>query len=170
MRRTALLLTAAFAAVVLLVSPAGAQTNPYSGTTTGLSSATPNPAPGATVTITGAGCAAGETVRILVAGTQVGTVTAGADGSFSAAITAPTTPGPVLVNAVCGTDVLGILLQVAAPAPAPAPGATPGAGRLPTTGSDSLPLVKIGAVLLASGAFAVLAVRRNQPLRARAIR
>ncbi|MBK5224749.1 MAG: hypothetical protein JJE52_18120 [Acidimicrobiia bacterium] len=164
MRRTTALIAATLAAVALFASPVAAQD--YDGVTTGLTTTTATPEPGGTIVIAGTGCAPGQTVNAFISDSPAGSTTANASGAFSASITAPTTPGQYRINAVCGTQVFGIVVNVgglgAPPTQAPG-GDTGGAGELPVTGSNSLPLVKVGAVLIAAGGIAVLAVRRQRP-------
>lgn len=155
--RRAIALTAAVLITLLVASPAGAQANPYEGTTTGLTTTTPSPAPGGTVTVAGSGCAAGADVGIFLDGASVGTVAADSAGAFSAQVTAPTAVGSYTINAVCGDEVLGLVINVAAT------GTTTGAGALPTTGSDSLPLFQLAVALVAMGGLAVLFTRKRRP-------
>lgn len=120
----------------------------------------PNPGPGDSVTISGASCVIGAEVSITLEGVEVATATVGADGTFSATfdIPADAAPGDYLVQVIgCGTEVLGTTITVSGPAPTPG-----GSGALPETGSSNTePLVRTGAVLLAAGAVLVFAVRRR---------
>jgi len=179
MRRTLALITAVVGTVVLLAAPAAAQYE--GGLLVTISTDTPNPPVGSQVNILGAGCPPGSTVTLFVDGVSVGTATADADGEFAFVITAPSTPGPVEVTAQCGDEPPGVAeltLNVVAAgagagAGAPGLGASAGAGgqlatsaaaggQLATTGSDTFPIVRIGAVLLAVGGIAVLATRRQR--------
>ncbi|MGK2950550.1 MAG: LPXTG cell wall anchor domain-containing protein [Acidimicrobiales bacterium] len=119
------------------------------------------PGPGDTVTISGESCAVGAEVTITLAGEEVATATVGDDGTFSTTFDVPAdaAPGDYEVEVIgCGAEVLGTTITVSGPAPTPAAG-----GALPETGSsDTEPLVRTGAVLLAAGAVLVFAVRRRQ--------
>ena len=75
--------------------------------------------PGATVTVSGEGCAAGVEVTILLGETEVATATTGEDGTFSASFEVPagTAAGTYTVDAVdCTVDVLSTTLTVRAAA------------------------------------------------------
>ena len=161
MRRT-LALIAVAAISLLAAGPAGAQSNPYSGTTTGLAASDTTPAAGARVTVSGSGCAAGADVAAYLDGAAAGSTTADGSGAFSASIDAPTAAGTYTVNAVCGATVLGVVITVGGAAAAAPDGAT-----LPVTGGDSISLVQIGVILLAVGALALVAVRTRRPARVR---
>lgn len=119
------------------------------------------PGPGDTVTISGESCAIGAEVTITLAGEEVATATVGDDGTFTATFEVPAdaAPGDYEVEVIgCGAEVLGTTITVSGPAPTPG-----GSGALPETGSsDTEPLVRTGAVLLAAGAVLVFAVRRRQ--------
>jgi hypothetical protein len=159
MRRT-LALIAVAAISLIAAGPAGAQANPYSGTTTGLAATDTTPPAGGQFTVSGTGCDPGADVDAYVDGAAAGSTTADGSGAFSASITAPTAPGTYTVNAVCGATVLGVVITVGGAAAADP-------GTLPVTGGDSISLVQIGVLLLAVGALAVVAVRTRRPARAR---
>jgi LPXTG-motif cell wall-anchored protein len=117
--------------------------------------------PGSQVTALGFGCGAGQVVEILINGVVVATGHAIDDGkgSFTIVFTAPTEPGTYTVTAKCGDTLVSSILTVIAapvtPTEAPAP--------LPVTGSDStLPLTRVGLLLVAAGGLLVLAVRRRR--------
>lgn len=135
---------------------------------------------GDSVGVAGSGFASRSSVRMALGAASVGTASAGPDGSFSRQVTVPATtePGTYRMTATGpsasgGTQVLGAFLTVAgagAPAAgAPAAGAPAGGrqptGALPRTGgSDSVPLVVLGALLVAVGSAAVVTARRRRPV------
>jgi hypothetical protein len=119
--------------------------------------------PGASVTVTGEGCAAGVAVKILLGQTQVATATTGADGTFSAPFEVPpgTAAGTYTVDAVnCTVEVLSTTLTVRAAAATATTAAT--SSTLPVTGSGTTEtLLRVGVVLLASGGLLAFAARRR---------
>jgi LPXTG-motif cell wall-anchored protein len=143
-------------AVLLAGSTASAQ-YPPGGATLVLTPSTV--APGGSFNATFFGCTLGETVSfaVVVAGgdSDQGSCTGPAGARFVSAttgpsatvtMTAPTAPGTYTVTATgltSGATASATLTVVAAPA---APG-----GGLPTTGSDSEPIMQIGIGLLAVG-------------------
>lgn len=123
--------------------------------------------PGAAVTVTGEGCAAGVEVTILLGETQVATVTTGEDGTFSATFDVPvgTAAGTYTVDAVdCTVEVLSTTLTVRAAAATATTAAT--SSTLPVTGSSSTEtLLRVGVVLLACGGLLAFAARRRAATR-----
>ncbi|MBO9626546.1 MAG: metallophosphoesterase [Microbacterium sp.] len=132
-------------------------------------------AAGGTVTVSGAGFAAGAEVRLELHSDPVvlGTVTAGADGAFRRTVTIPasTPAGAHTLVAVLpdGTEVRTPLTVTAASTGGNAGtgGAGTGAGGtgtggLATTGADSTPYVVTAVVLLALGLGLVAWRRRRQ--------
>jgi LPXTG-motif cell wall-anchored protein len=131
-------------------------------------------APGATVSITGVGAEPGSTLEARLGDVVLGTTTTGGDGTFEfPSLVIPNTLAPgdytVTVSVSGGgtfsdecafTDVLTNVLTVQAPPPRPG-GDQGGAGNLPRTGSDSVPMAQIGAALLGIGGLLVLAARKR---------
>ena len=164
-RRLATVL-AVLAATAVGYAPAQAQTTtcpssttyaPSSGTATVTDSTV---TPGQTVTVSGGGFASGSTVTISLnpGGTALGSDTAGADCSFSAAVTIPTSvlAGSYTIQA-SGTDPSGNARVLSAAVTVGA------AGGLPTTGSNNTePLTVAGIGLILIGAAAVVVVRRRR--------
>lgn len=118
---------------------------------------------GQTITVTGKECGAGDLVTITYDdGTKLGTVTAGADGTFTTQVTIPTnsTLGEHVLTATCPNGADQILrVNVVANATTPPP-ATGGGSALPRTGSDTAPLVGIGAAAVVLGGAFVYGARR----------
>ncbi|MEL7209797.1 MAG: Ig-like domain-containing protein [Actinomycetota bacterium] len=186
MKKTMLIIGVAVAALFALAVPASA--GGYDpGVTPGVS--TSNPAPGSSVSASGAGCAAGSDVTVTIDGAVVGTGTAAADGTFDITFTAPLQPGTYVLATSCpaapqpgttaaaatvaGETAGGLAACDAGTGQGAAnssclltvgatttPGA-PGGRTLPRTGGDSLPLASIGAVLVALGGLAVLVARKR---------
>jgi LPXTG-motif cell wall-anchored protein len=137
--------------------------------------------PGGTVTATLTGCLLGETVRFTIANVTVDiTCTGGgtgdvrlmaapAEGSATASLQAPTTPGTYTLTAVGLTSGVteSITITVAGAAAAPGDGA---AGGLPATGSDTdATLLVAGGALTAGVALTGVAwFRRRRPANAAA--
>jgi hypothetical protein len=142
-------------AFATLAAPAGAQYGPTPTVT--VSDTTPEP--GQTITLTGQGCPANETVQILFDGTVIASTTADANGNWTAQVTIPAsaTPGTHTLTSRCGAVVLNVTLTVPAPAAAP----------LARTGSDSLPLARTGIALVTIGALALYAARSRRRTSAR---
>lgn len=139
------------AALALLAGPAAAQYGPDGGIVVD----DPDPTPGSPVNVTVTGCEPGVDVVVTVDGVSY-TGIAGPDGSLTIEIIAPATPGTYEVTSTCGDQVFSTTLTVVGAAAAVTPAA---AGTLPRTGSDSLPLAQLGAVLVALGGLVVLATR-----------
>lgn len=135
---------------------------------------------GQTITVTSGTYAAGAAVSHTFASQpiDIGTATAGSNGVAVLSATVPNVaPGAHTITATGEDDTGGTLTQsvgvtVVAAAEddddddlaAAVPGAAaPGAdGGLPVTGDDSLPLLRVGAVLLAAGGLLVFLTRRNR--------
>ncbi len=128
--------------------------------------------PGSQVTITGTGYPPNCEVTVDAAGTSVGTATTGADGSFTFTWNVPADQslGNVTITAVVdgqtlGSTVVEIVASGATTTTVPAASSTNpssgGSGTLAQTGSDVLPLVFGGLVLLAMGT-ALLMWNRNR--------
>jgi LPXTG-motif cell wall-anchored protein len=153
--RKAFVVVAVLFGALMMTSTAGAQYQPGQP---GLVLTPSTTTPGGSVTALGFGCPPGSVVEISIDGTVVGTTIAAHDGkgSFQVPFTAPTTPGQFTVTATCGvTIVSSILTVIAAPTTLPP--------VLPRTGSDStLPLTRLGLVLVAGGGLLVLAVRKRR--------
>jgi hypothetical protein len=138
-------------ALATLAAPAGAQYGPTPTVT--VNDTTPEP--GQTITVTGQGCPANEVVQLLFDGTVIGSTTADANGNWSAQVTIPAsaTPGTHTLTSRCGAIVLNVTLTVPAAAAAP---------TLTRTGSDSLPLARMGIALVTVGALALYASRTRR--------
>jgi LPXTG-motif cell wall-anchored protein len=125
--------------------------------------------PGGQVTVTGDGCEAGAEVTISLGDSQVATVTAGEDGTFSTAFQVPssTAAGTYSVNASgCAAEVLSTTLTVRASGTTPAPTGGSGGSSLPRTGSDTTEsLLRVAVVLVAFGGLLVFVARRRSASR-----
>ena len=120
------------------------------------------------VVVEGTGCPPKSDVNITITtdadGKVVGqkTVKAGDDGSFRATINTGRATGPATVTIECGgvTQNLGTTLFI-----------TVGQGSsLPRTGDDSsIPLARLGLVLVAAGGLGVYAARKRSTRNARAL-
>ena len=178
MRRLALVLFAASAAVLGVGLVAEAQQYPPDFTIT-VDDSTPEP--GGPVVATVTGCTDGETVNfVLEASKAQGTCTAGGGGTAMAMafigapatttasgnLTAPTAPGTYDVTGTGQTSELTATTQITVAAAAPATPTAPASGALPSTGSGSTnTTVLIAGGLFAMGAalFAVSRFRHRQP-------
>lgn len=142
--------------------------------------------PGATVTITGTGFVGGSTAVLEADGVEIGQVPVDADGSFTFEWTVPAdhATGPVEITATDGCLLISstVIEVVSTPATTVPPadttpadaGTTPGGGPsagdtsggsgvLPKTGSQILPAMVGGLVLLVVGSgLVVLATRRRR--------
>jgi hypothetical protein len=120
-----------------------------------VSVSTPTPAPGSTITVTMDGCAEGESVQFTVAGETASGVTT--DGSASAPIKVPTTPGAYTGTATCaGGASATFSITVTSPS-----------GGLPTTGSSGLgsfATISMILLLVGAGLLVVSQVRRRNPV------
>lgn len=122
---------------------------------------TNNVQPSATVSLECTGFPAGTTVTITLDGQVLGEAVVAADGTIAFSFPAPATCGNYALAVTDGATTQATTLTIAC---SPAAAVTT-AGTLPYTGSDSsLPLVQIGAGLLAAGAVIMLTVRKRQSL------
>jgi LPXTG-motif cell wall-anchored protein len=141
-------------------------------------------APGGQLTVSGQGAPPGATLEMLFGTTVLASVSANndPDGTFAfppVTIPADTASGDYAITVrvengdafQCdGVDVLTGVVTVSARAASTAAataGGSSGSGSssLPATGSDSLPLAQLGALLVVFGGLAVLAARkRNSPV------
>ena len=154
--RVALVLVVAALATLGLAGTASAQS--YTGAVASASAS--SVAPGGDVTISGENFLPNATVTVTWGDTVLGTTTTDDDGSFSFTFAAPTEVGAHTVTATDGVNTVTVSFEVVGAA---AP--VTGAGTLPYTGNDSsLPLVQIGAGLLAAGAVVMLTVRKRNTL------
>lgn len=132
---------------------------------------------GQTITITSGTYVAGSAVSHTFASqpVDIGTATAGSDGVAVLTATVPNVaPGAHTITATGEDDTGGTLSQsvaitvVAAGDDAAdddegvAAGARGAAGALPRTGDDSLPLLRVGAVLIAAGGLLLFLTRRRR--------
>lgn len=115
-----------------------------------------------TFSASGDGFVPGETVTLTIAGQQVKTVLAGADGTFSTTLVVPASApiGPTEVRAISDTQVLSAAFEVVASGAA-APG-TSAAGTLPRTGTEVAGIGGAGALLIGIGTVAVVLSRRRR--------
>lgn len=129
-------------------------------------------APGGTTTITGSGfppdCTLGISIGACGAsGTSLGEVTTDADGGFTIpwAVPADQKPGEVLVCTSLGTiDVTTNVTVASTQVTTPGTGGTggsQGSGALPATGSQVMPFVAGGVLLLVIGSLLVLSTRKR---------
>ncbi|MEO6989402.1 MAG: hypothetical protein ABI239_12240 [Aquihabitans sp.] len=118
---------------------------------------------GERVDVTGTGCGASATVTITYDdGRTLGTTTAASDGTFATSVVIPvdSTLGEHLLTASCaGTPDQFLRVNVIAAAGTGQPG-TGGNAPLVRTGSDTAPLVGIGAAALVLGGAFVYGARR----------
>ena len=162
------------AALVLLAAPAGAQTDgsDSDGDTYVAGDVVARPTEDGRITVTGENCPPGEAVTYEVVsasgsnqGTTVtsGSTTADADGSFT--FTTEQVPnGRYEVRVTCGGDTTVLSVNVNR-GQATAPGRQ--AGALPQTGTDSsVPLARLGVILVASGGVALYAAKKRNGRRA----
>ena len=172
-------LLAAAAVMVLAVFGLGATAAAQPVTPTTYQPVTPTvtaPAtvsPGASFVVVFSGCQLGETVNVTLAGVTVATTCTGAGGTgrlmqpaggtASATLTAPTAPGTYTITATGLTSGFTASTTITVVAQTTTTAArTGGGGGLPTTGSDSEPIVQIGVGLVAVGAgLAFVAHRRR---------
>jgi LPXTG-motif cell wall-anchored protein len=154
MRRLLAVLAIVFAALLSFTGTAGAQTT-SGGTSVGGTDNTPDA--GQTITVSGTGCKAGETVNFFFDGEPAGSTTADENGNFSGPVTVPpdASPGPHTITAQCGAVVMAFEIEVNPAAVAAAP--------IPRTGSSStIPLTSIALALLGAGGLFVLFARRRR--------
>ena len=111
----------------------------------------------------GGGFAPGEDVTLSIAGMNVRSVAADANGAFAADLTVPDDApvGRTEVRATGANQTLAAAFEVLAPAAA-ARSRAPEASFLPRTGSEFVATAALGAVLLALGAVLVLSARRTR--------
>lgn len=130
--------------------------------------------PGDTVTITGSGfpadCILGISVGSCGAAGAIGEVTTDADGNFTIdwVVPAGQEPGDVLICTTVGTVEVTANVTVATQSTTTLPsGSGDGStGRHPDTGSQVLPFVAGGVILLVAGSLLVLSSRkRNAAMR-----
>jgi LPXTG-motif cell wall-anchored protein len=152
--------------LLLTTGPAGAQQYPPGAFFLSLSDSTV--VPGQTITATGAVTpgATSVTFTFFSVAQTLTTATPDADGNVSASLTIPT-DAAVGDHTITATDSTGLEVSTSVTVVA-AEGAGAGgqeaagaAGALPRTGDDSLPLLPVGAVLVALGGVCVLVARRR---------
>jgi len=160
-RRLLGLCAVSVATLALGVSAAGAAEYPPSSASASASASTVSP--GGTLTITGSGCLANSEVSMTLLSDPVslGLVTANAGGAFSTAVTIPAdTPAGAhtIVVACTGADGNAVTQNIAIAVAASASRSD----TLPRTGSDSPPVILIGAGLLLVGGVLAVAARRRR--------
>jgi LPXTG-motif cell wall-anchored protein len=173
MAKRLLLVAGLTVGLLLTASPAGAQQYPPGAFFLSLSDTTV--VPGQTITVTGAVTpgATSVTFTFFSVAQDLGSATPDADGNVSTSLTIPTdaTLGDHTITATdsTGLEVSADVTVVSADgAGAGAPGAAGAAGALPRTGSDSLPLLPVGAGLVAVGGVILLVTRRRLKASAKA--
>ena len=118
--------------------------------------------PGDTVNLLGTGCGANTTVvfTILQNGQIIATTSANADPDgtfFVEGVVIPDIPaGTYDIEARCGTRSMVAQMTVLARSRPPGP--------LAFTGANSVPLIRVGVILLAGGALALFGVRRRRQI------
>jgi LPXTG-motif cell wall-anchored protein len=131
--------------------------------------------PGQTITASGALTPGSTSVSFTFFSqpVSIGSTTPNADGTFTTSLTIPS-DADLGSHTITATDSAGVSVsagvEVVASGQAGAEGeqgvtvTVPGtaAGALPRTGDDSLPLLRIGAVLLAGGGLLVFLTRRRR--------
>lgn len=130
----------------------------------------PNIAPGETVSLTLQGFAPGSTITVTICGNgisrELGTFTAGSDGSVNVTVTIPTDlpPGDYFL-AIKGPRSSGAGQIIYAPISVGTSGGggTPQGGNLPRTGSDLGQMVGLALVLTFLGGAVALGSRRLNP-------
>jgi LPXTG-motif cell wall-anchored protein len=175
-----LLLVIGLAAGLALASsaPAGAQEDDgYPPDVFFLTVSDATPFPGQTITASGAMTPGSTSISFTFFSQPVGlgSTTPNPDGTFSSSVTIPSdaTLGDHTLSATDSTGLtLSVALDVVAPGDAAdddegvtaaAPGAAGAAGALPRTGDDtSLPLLRVGAVLVAAGGLLLFLTRRRR--------
>jgi LPXTG-motif cell wall-anchored protein len=182
-RLSRLVMAAAIVAttVVGTASLARAQSVDY-GETCALAFTPPSPFdPGQSVRIDGTGFQPDFTTEILFDGqpaapagvTPAVVVTTDPLGNFSTSIQIPPTaaPGTHTISVICDADVQvarEFRVQVRGQAPSSTPPTVGGRTTTPRTGSDTQPLVAIGAGAVLAGTAIVLATRRRRQQEVRA--
>jgi hypothetical protein len=166
-RATAVVLLALMTSVVALASPAHAapaQSVDYGGVCT-ISVTPPNPAPGATATVTGQNFPANTSQPIILSSTpvQIGTANIGADGTFSTVVTIPAdlAPGAHTISVLCVPSGVSATVNFSVPG-ASTETTTVSTGGVAVTGSDSEPKVVIAFAAIAVGVALVMAARRRR--------
>lgn len=112
-----------------------------------------SPPAGGTFTVSVSGCQPGGSVSTTFNGTTTAG-TAGADGTASVSLTAPSTAGTFNGSVTCNGQTTNFAVTVAAPA-----------GGLPATGSDGVgttTMMAMGVFVIGLGLFGVAQVRRRQ--------
>lgn len=145
------------ALALLVLSPVAAAAQGYDAPGT-IEVTPPNPGPGDKVTVKVTDCGpAGGTATVFVDDVKVGTETLDAKGGFTAEFVIPrTAKGDVVIKVDCG-DVLSTVVGV------DTDDAEVLGQVLARTGSNSIPLVQLGAGLIGIGAVAlVLASTRRR--------
>ena len=128
------------------------------------------------ITVTGEGCPANSPVEYEVRSTsgsnsgQVvdsGSTTSDADGDYEFR-TKPLPSGRYEITVTCGGEATVLFVNVnRGQATAPGRQAAAGAGSLPRTGTDSsVPLARLGVILVASGGVALYAAKKRNGRRA----
>jgi hypothetical protein len=154
-------------ALVAVPGPAGAQESGvcgflaenYEGATTFTADRT-TAMPGETITVLGTGWGPGEQVDIQVDGSPSQVVTADSSGEFEFPYTVPADlEGTVTITAVCGPIGQALTISAGQGAAGAAQVQVAGNQQLPRTGGDSFPLLRVGGLLVAAGALAVVAAR-----------
>ncbi len=132
---------------------------PYAGTPAAVSDTTP--APGQTVTVSGGGFMPNSTVTIVLdpGAAALGSTTASATGVVSAAVTIPESASGARTIVLSGTATNGKPLTLSVAVNIGASG-----GGIPTTGSDSLPILlwAIGATGTGVALWGGVSVRRRR--------
>lgn len=156
--------TALFAALVALASASDAAPCAYSNCVT-LSVSTTTPPVGGTITISGTGWGANDTVNITLhtATYPLASPTADASGAFTTTVTLPAgVSGRHTIVAVDPTTGQTASVAITIGAPSAAPGAAPGGGGLSNTGVAVISIGALGVVLLVGGGLMLLAGRRRR--------
>ena len=155
----------AIAAMLVLV-PATAAFAQYNPGQPGFIITPSTTTPGSQVSFVGEGCPANSTVTFTSDGVTLGTGTAGADGKFAVPGSVPASfaSGQYTVTAVCGSVTMTNTLTVVATTSTTILTGTTTTGSLPTTGANSMLLVRIGLGLVALGGLTVLATRRRRAM------
>jgi hypothetical protein len=167
-KRTSAAVVAVLGLIMAAVAFAGpASAAPYSDQSR-VSVSTQTPAAGSTITLTGTGFGANETVINTLDGTTLASARTDAAGNFSVRITLPagvTGAHTILSTGATSGHVASIVLTIgAASAASGLVNTGTGTGGLAFTGAAVIGIVALGGLFLAGGFAMVLAGRRRKVL------
>lgn len=171
-RKTLMIAAGLLGLIVLVATPASAG-DPYTPM-----NATATVNPDNSVTLTGDNCPPNAPVTYVVrrgsannsgnsAIVDQGGGTSNADGAFSIT-TNPLSNGRYNLTVTCGGEsaVLGVQIGPVQSSAGGKPAQQAGVGNLAETGSESIPMARLGMILVATGGVAVYAAKKRQGRRA----